>query len=221
MKGSIKQHYNDYWSIDRGNAEDYDRNLKLQTLFKSGERVLDVGCGSGTVAEFLQKKVNIKITGVDVSEVAIQEAKKRGIDARVIDAEGKLPFQDNSFDVVLWGDNIEHLFNPMKTLKDIHKVLKTGGRIIISCPNMAYWRYRIYYFLRGNLPDTEWSDYPRWFWSHIRFFDFSTLKEMLVSAGFKNFKIIGISSRRLDKPLLKLWPSMFGMIMLVQAEKSK
>lgn len=105
----------------------------------------------------------------------------------------------------------------MQTLKEIQKVLKKEGKLIISCPNMSYWRYRIYYLLRGNLPDTEWSGYPRWYWSHIRFFDKGTLQEMLTSVGFGTFKLIGVSSRRLDKPFLKLWPALFGMIMIMEA----
>lgn len=214
----IKKFYDKYWLLERGEFNNYIRNSKLVNFFKKGEMVLDVGCGDGVVGEFLQKEIGVELKGIDISEEAIKKAKKKGLEVKVSSSEQKFPFGDNTFDKVFWGDNIEHLFNPEITLKEIRRVLKKDGKLIISCPNMGYWRYRLHYFLNGCLPDTEWTGLPPWKWAHIRFFNFQVLENFLLSTGFRKItKVLGISQRRLDKPFLQIKPSLFGMIILLEA----
>lgn len=213
----IEDIYDKFWSEDRGVFGSYVRNLELPNFFKVGESVLDVGCGDGVVGAFLQIKAGVKVTGIDISEEAVKKARRRGLDARVASSEEKFPFKDETFDVVFWGDNVEHLFNPMICLKEIKRVLKREGRLVLSCPNMGYWRYRIHYFLTGSLPDTEWTGLNPWEWAHIRFFNLKTLKSFLQTCGFKKItKVLGVSERRLDKPFLKFNPSLFGMILILE-----
>lgn len=209
--------YDKFWSKDRGEFGSYIRNLKLINFFHKNELVLDVGCGDGTVGNFLQENLGVKVTGIDISKEAIEKAKKAGLDTRLLSSEAKFPFKDKTFDAVFWGDNVEHLFNPKACLKEIRRVLKKDGRLILSCPNMGYWRYRIHFFLSGSLPDTEWTGLPPWEWAHIRFFNLKIIKSFLLFGGFKKItKVLGVSERRLDKQLLKLNPSLFGMILLLE-----
>lgn len=216
---TLKKFYEKFWTEDRGEFGSYVRNLKLPDFFHEGELVLDVGCGDGVVGAFLQEKAGVKVTGIDISEGAVRKAREKGIDARVSSSEQKFPFSDSSFDKVFWGDNIEHLFAPSETIKEIRRVLKKDGKLILSCPNMGYWRYRIHYFLNGSLPDTEWTGLAPWEWSHIRFFNLEILRKFLYKYGFSKItKILGVSERRLDKPFLNLSPSFFGMILLLEAE---
>ncbi len=216
---NVKKFYNEFWSEDRGEFGSYIRNLELPKLFKLGELVLDIGCGDGVVGDFLQKKVGVQVIGIDISEQAVKKARDKGIDAKVYNIEQRFPFADNTFDKVFWGDNIEHLFNPKQTIKEIKRVLKKEGKLILSCPNMGYWRYRIHYFLNGSLPDTEWTGLAPWAWSHIRFFNLKILKDFLYTFGFKKTtKVLGVSERRLDKLFLKINPSLFGMILILEVE---
>lgn len=213
----LRKHYETYWSDKHEEFGNYVRNKHLITFFKKGDCVLDIGCGDGVVGEYLKDNLNLKIVGIDISKHAVEKAKKRGIDARVYSSEDRLPFNDHTFDAVFWGDNIEHLFDPLKTAKEIKRVLKKEGRLIMSCPNMGYWRYRIYYFLQGCLPDTEWTNLPPWAWSHIRFFNLAILNRFIKEAGFSHInKITGVSEKRLDKPFLKVLPSLFGMIIILE-----
>ncbi len=216
---TLKRFYEKFWTEDRGEFGSYVRNLELPGFFKKGELVLDVGCGDGVVGAFLQEKAGVKVTGIDISEEAVKKAKEKGVDAKVYSSEQKFPFENDAFDKVFWGDNIEHLFDPAQTIKEIRRVLKKDGKIILSCPNMAYWRYRIHYFLRGSLPDTEWTGLAPWAWSHIRFFNLKILTCFFDTFGFKKInKVLGVSERRLDKPFLKINPSLFGMILIVEVE---
>lgn len=215
----IKIHYEGFWSGRDERFESYVRNLSLTTFFNKGEALLDVGCGDGTVAEYLHKKLGLQVSGMDISEVAVEKARKRGVKAFVGSSEDRFPFNDNSFDAVFWGDNIEHLFDPMFAAKEIKRVLKPNGRLVLSCPNMAYWRYRIYYFLEGELSDTEWTGFNRWNWSHIRFFNINILKDFFKEAGYKRVsRIKGVSNRRIDKMFLPLSQTLFGMIILLEVK---
>jgi len=218
----VKKHYQKYWISKNGLEQfmNYERNWYLAGFFRKGQKVLDLGCGDGSAALYLKQNLRIDVIGVDISENAIKKAKSRGIEAKLIDVEkSSLPFGNNSFDVVFWGDNIEHLFDPAATLKEVKRVLKKEGSLVISCPNMGYFRYRIYYFLHGALPDTEWSGLSPWAWSHIRFFNLKILNRFLRSEGLFATKTVGVNRRFLDGLLAKIFPSLFGMILLVEAKK--
>lgn len=215
----VKKHYEDFWSARNESFNNYARNLSLVSFFKRGEVLLDVGCGDGVVSEHLHKVLGLDVSGIDISQAAVEKAKKRGIKAFIGSSEERFPFKDNSFDVVFWGDNIEHLFDPMFTAKEIKRVLKSSGRLVLSCPNMSYWRYRLHFLLNGELPDTEWTGFDRWNWSHIRFFNINILNDFFKKAGYKKIsKIKGVSERRIDKWLLFLSQSLFGMVIILEVE---
>lgn len=215
----FKTHYEEYWraKVAPDTFDGYERNQALPQMFSRGDYVLDVACGDGAVGEYLIKHSGAKVDGIDISPQAVTVARKRGVNARVFDLDKKLPFKDKTFDVVFWGDNIEHLFKPEFVLKEITRVLKTDGRLILSCPNMGYWRYRLYYLFHGRLPDTEWSGSPPWSWGHIRFFNYNLLKDFLATEDFVIKRTFGISRRKSDVFLRKLSPELFGMIFVIEA----
>jgi SAM-dependent methyltransferase len=139
-----------YACADLQKFEDYERNRLLARcapLFcKAGMRMLDLGCRDGVVAEYFEN-LGLSVAGLDISEKALGLARKRGIkDLQQGDIEKTLPYEDESFDLVFWGDNIEHLFEPLKALNEIHRILKKNGILILSTPNMGCIWYRIYYF---------------------------------------------------------------------------
>lgn len=220
MTAIVQKMYESYWEGKRGleDFEVYERNAAIGSLIEKGEKVLDLACGEGVVSEYIQN-LGAEVIGLDISKEALKKAQERGIKVVLGDAEEKLPFKHGFFDVVFWGDNAEHLFLPGKTLEEVNRVLKKGGRLIISCPNMGYWRYRIYYLVRGMLPQTEWYGKNPWEWEHIRFFNKEIMSEFLKNGGFRMERFLGISKRRLDQPLKNFLPDIFGMIMVVEAKK--
>lgn len=105
-----------------------------------GSRVLDIGANDGTFIEMLQKKRGCMVFGVDISEVAIEEARKRGVTVQYADAH-KLPYGDKAFDVVVLSEVISHVQNPDEVLAEIRRVLKKDGFLLGSAPHANLQRF--------------------------------------------------------------------------------
>jgi len=158
------------------------KHVKIDENF----RVLDIGCGDGRFLDLVPAKHKF---GVDVSSVGVELAKKKGIDAHVVDVEhDKLPFESNFFDMVFCMEVLEHVFDISLLLSEIKRVLKPGGHIHATVPNEVYRfdrRARILlggYFLKIRPHEA----------AHIRFFNKSTLKGTFLKEGFKVVYIGGL-----------------------------
>lgn len=97
--------------------------------------ILEIGCGQGFSTFIRSKKKNTKIIGTDLSKTEIKIAKERypNVDFRVMNAE-KLEFKNDSFDEVYAIEVLEHVNNIKKVLREISRVLKSGGKLIVSIP---------------------------------------------------------------------------------------
>lgn len=101
----------------------------LEELKTKKGKLLDIGCGAGDFIEaFSYYLPKLNLTATDISQKAIENAKKRGIKAKFIVADAeKLPFKNNFFNIVTCFDVLEHVKNPSVMLKEINRVLKPGG----------------------------------------------------------------------------------------------
>ena len=95
--------------------------------------VLEVGAGTGETAHALKEK-EFNVIGTDNSPLMVTEMKKKGVDARECDAE-TLPFQDKSFDTIVGGEMIYYLDEPERFLKEAYRVLRSGGKFLLSSAN--------------------------------------------------------------------------------------
>src|SRR5260221_9611391 len=135
----VSKMYEGYWEKKQGleNFEGYERNQLLKKLFFPGETVLDLASGEGAVSQFLQS-LGCDVTAFDISKEALKKAQKRGVKTVQGNVENRLPFKDQSFDAIFWGDNVEHLFLPANTLAEFNRILKKVGWSVISTLNMDY-----------------------------------------------------------------------------------
>jgi SAM-dependent methyltransferase len=124
---------------------------------RSGDRLLDIGCGGGTHAVRAVERV-AQAVGLDYAPGALQMAQRiaaeRGSPGLIFlqaSAEASLPFDDGTFDIVLLLDVIEHLHNRVSPLKEIRRVLQPEGRLLLSAPNRnTTWRRQL---KAAGLPD--------------------------------------------------------------------
>ena len=109
--------------------------------YVAGRRVLDIACGEGYGAAAFLKAGASSVIGVDISEETCRHARsKYGIDARIGDAQA-IPLPDQSVDVIVSFETIEHVPEPAAFLAECARVLAPGGRIIISTPNKDIYRF--------------------------------------------------------------------------------
>lgn len=189
--------------------------------------LLDIGCGDGQISELIAKSTKFKVFGVDLSSQNVTRCTKRGIACTQSNLDKKLPYKSGYFDFVFAGEVIEHLFDTNKFLKEINRVLKPGGVLIITTPNLAHFPDRLR-FLFGKNP-TNISPIHPFLHLHIRPFTYNMLEYALNLTGFKveSFKStlvvfkwqndqVHVSSR-----LLAILRPTFGNTMIVEAVKSK
>lgn len=199
----------------------YERNRELVDFFPKTarkEKVLDVGCGNGTVAHYLFEN-GYQVLGIDVSKDAVDQAKKLGIGKFFQgNVEEGLPFPAKKFDVVFLGDILEHLFNPAHVLREAKRVLKPKGRIVVSCPNMGFLVYRWHYLKTGEIPLTEGHSTEPWNTGHIRFYSVLSLGRMLSVEGFRVSRVHGAHKAGLFQVLSRIWPGLFSSIIIVEGK---
>lgn len=122
-------------------ADEMRRFFRLLELGPES-RVLDVACGSGGPALFMARTTGCHVTGVDITESGIQTATDMaaglGLTAQTlfqqVDASKPLPFEDNSFDAITCMDSMNHFLDRVSLLKEWHRLLRPGGRILFTDP---------------------------------------------------------------------------------------
>lgn len=125
------------------NERPYGGHERLLSLAGSPRRVLDVGCSSGDIARRLVAR-GASVTGIDTDEQAATEARAVCEQVLVGDVETmELPFPDESFDLLLCGDLIEHLRDPERFLSRVRPLLRPDGRLVLTTPNVANWAMRL------------------------------------------------------------------------------
>lgn len=170
-------------------------------LLDSGDRFLDIGCGAGTLCHAVKDRFK-DIYGVDISENALDIAKKYCTNTSKVNLNvERLPFEDGYFDAVACLDVIEHLFDPVCLLEEIGRVLKNDGVLVISAPNIRYWRHLSSLVIKGRFPKTS-SDSRHYDGGHLHYFTFKDLDEMLKYHGFSTVKRRGVFGRDMFMEIL-------------------
>jgi 2-polyprenyl-3-methyl-5-hydroxy-6-metoxy-1,4-benzoquinol methylase len=163
------------------NERRHRAHAKLLEAVGTGNRVLDVGCSSGYLARPLAERGNT-IVGLELDPEAARAAEEFCELVLVGDVETMdLPLEPGSFDVVLGGDVIEHLRDPAAALARLRPLLRPGGRVVLSTPNVANWAIRLS-LLSGRWRYTDRGILDR---SHTHLFTRATLAETLERAGYR------------------------------------
>ena len=175
----------------------------IADLIENNTRVLDVGCGDGTLIEFLKDNKKIDIRGIEILKNNVQQCIGKGLTVIEGDAEKDLSqFPDGSFDFVILSQTLQAFLNPEKVISEL---LRVGKKAIVTIPNFGYWKVRLHLLIKGTMPITrtlpdEWYNTPNLHMCTIQdFFNFCKKRKINLynSIAFQNLKSSKITSANL------------------------
>jgi len=198
-------------------AAEYN-NETLEKLIDPAEsaKVLDIGCHTGKLIKERVKNIEKpEVYGIDIDKKSVSLSKALGIKAVEGDVENDLPFKSNFFNIVVANQIIEHLVNIDGFIKEIHRVLKTNGYLVLSTENLSSW-HNIFALLLGwqafsqhisaiknvgnPLRVFEYKNLPRNY-MHNRILTPKGLAELLELHGFRMEKFFGAGYYPFPPPL--------------------
>jgi 2-polyprenyl-3-methyl-5-hydroxy-6-metoxy-1,4-benzoquinol methylase len=192
----LSERYAEHNRAERGCGFVFARPER-EVLFKRyvggpGRRVLDLGCRDGALTRTFAS--GNEVVGVDADREALTEAARAGIETHWADLDEPLAFPDESFEVVVAGELLEHLRDPQRLVADARRVLRPGGTFVASVPNAYRLKGRLL-FLFGRPPEND----P----THLQMFSGADVRRLL--AGFEEPHLHFVAGR-----LVPLHPRLFA-----------
>ena len=166
----------------------------IADLLPNNVRVLDVGCGDGSLMSHLIKEKNIEARGLELKKENITKCIYKGLPVIEGNAETELhQFPNQSFDFVILSQTLQAFYNPEKVLKDL---LRIGKSVIISIPNFGYWKVRTSLLFFGKMPVTKTLPNS---WYNTPNLHMCTIKDLFHFCLEKNIKInrvVGVNENK-------------------------
>ncbi len=158
------------------------KKLVLSLIPEVSSNILEIGCGQGELAQEL-KNLGHLVTGIDISEEALKEAKPFLVKSFAFDVDQPWPKDlcNMRFDMVIASEVIEHLFDTNHFLQQLHGLLHANGSLIITTPNFLFWKNR----LKMLLGKFQYEEKGLLDFGHIRFFTITTARKKLQENRFK------------------------------------
>ena len=135
----------------------------ISELIENNTKVLDVGCGDGTLMKHLKNEKNVDARGLEISKKNVQICISKGLSIIEGNAEKDLhQFPNLSFDYVVLSQTLQAFYNPEKVIEDL---LRVASKAIVTIPNFGYWKVRMHLLLKGTMPVTkalpnDWYNMP-------------------------------------------------------------
>lgn len=149
-------------------GSDKKRELRLDhkiigEMIEPGSKVLDLGCGTGDLLEYLVAEKNVMGSGVEISEDAIYACVEKGLSVSHGDIDSDLKdYPDGLFDYIIFNQTMQQVYRPKEA---INEALRIGRKVIVGFPNFCYLKARFQIFFSGHVPVTpslpySWYDTP-------------------------------------------------------------
>jgi len=206
----------------------------ISTMIPSGARVLDVGCGTGSVSRLIMDACHCTVLGIEPDADRAAAATSNGVDVVGAKLIEELILQLGSFDVVLFADVLEHLVDPFGTLRLAQRFLRGGGAVVASLPNVAHWTVRLD-LLRGRF---DYQAVGIMDATHLRWFTLRSLHRLFTQADYRIVETKASAGmwmqayqvppwqwipRRVLRKVLhraaRAWPTLFGCQYVIRAER--
>lgn len=166
--------YSDVFTEDRAEYE------LISKLIMPNSKVLDLGCGNGSLLEKLINERHVLAEGVELSDSGVEVCLVKGLNVHKGRIDEKLPFTDNSFDYSICNVTIQMVMYPEVLLSEMKRISKYQ---IISFPNFAYYKNRLDLLFRGRMPKPMLFGYKWYNTGHIHQFSIKDFDELIFDVG--------------------------------------
>ena len=182
-------------------------------LVEEKSKVLDLGCGDGTLLSLLVKKKSCRGSGIEIDEKAIYECLAKGLTVSHGDIDtGLNDYSDKRFDYVILNESLQQVLKPRPVILE---ALRVGKKVFVGIPNFCHWRARVQIFFRGKVPVTkqlpyEWFDTP-----NLRFLSLKDFRYFCRDNHIKILQEIGLGHNE----IVTFRPNFFANMGLYLLEK--
>jgi len=212
-----------YESVRPLRMDEYDRTRLLLQWVGTHKRVLEVGCSTGYMSKLMVER-NCIVTGIEIDPKAAECARRhcREVHIRDLNAlDWMVGLSPRTFDVVLFGDVLEHLIDPAGILLAVRQLLNSDGSLVVSLPNVVHWMTR-FKLLCGRFDYESCGTLDH---THLRFFTVRTSRELLWRTGYSISRFHPAIGGRMSGHLRPAWqclanlmPGLFAFQLLFQAK---
>jgi len=155
---------------------------KIVDWIPEGSRVLDLGCGEGSLLKLLVEKKKVTVEGIEISLSGVEVCKSKGLEVRQGRIDEGLPWVDDAFDYAVCNVTLQMVMYPEKLLSEMSRV---ATRQIVSFPNFANIRNRLELFLFGRMPKAMLFGHTWWNTGHIHQLSIADFKELVKKTGLE------------------------------------
>lgn len=190
----------------------------IEKLIAPGSRVLDLGCGDGSLLHYLKSQKDVTGIGLEIDADNIERCIDKGVD--VIEQnldQGLDNFKDSSFDTVLLAQTIQALSKPEQLLDDMLRIGRYG---IVTFPNFGNWKSRVYLASRGRMPVSKFMPYE---WYDTPNIHFCTVKDFDALCREKDIRVLKrtvVDSEHQGNLAMRTWPNLLGEIAIYHLSRN-
>jgi SAM-dependent methyltransferase len=193
---AVHDYYEELWERlpEKLEPPDYETRLELaRDSVRAGQRVLDLGCGTGVFTAAFAR-AGAAVVGAEVASGAVMRARARypELDFRLVPIDGPLPFEDGAFDVVWASEVIEHVADTGRWLSEVRRVLAPAGKLLLTTPSHGRLRLLLGGVERFSEPLGD----------HLHLYTARSLRTLLEEFGFGEVDIRAVAGLPLARRLL-------------------